>query len=174
MPGARFDGIHFDIEPYLLSAWKNPETREQLLVSYLDLNERVAKRARAAGLVYGVDIPFWWQSIDAATGQPVSITTFHGVRKTATEHLLTMVDNVGIMAYRNVATGPQGIVSLALDTLEQADSIGHADVFVGIETEKISEGVPESVTFARKSIRDLRTAVDIVEHVFVGRPSYAG
>jgi len=144
------------------------------LVSYLDLNERVAKRARAAGLVYGVDIPFWWQSIDAATGQPVSITTFHGVRKTATEHLLTMVDNVGIMAYRNVATGPQGIVSLALDTLEQADSIGHVDVFVGIETEKISEGVPESVTFARKSIRDLRTAVDIVEHVFVGRPSYAG
>src|SRR5258705_2123930 len=138
-PAARFYGIHFDIEPYLLPAWKQPATREPLLADYLELNARVAKRAHAAGLVYGVDIPFWWQSIDDATGKAVSMTTFRGIRRTATEHLLTLVDNVGVMAYRNVATGPDGIVGLALDTLERADRIGEADVFVGIETEKISE-----------------------------------
>lgn len=173
-PSARFSGIHFDVEPYLLPEWKTPETRERLLGEYLDVNDRAAKRSRAAGLVYGVDIPFWWQVKDEATGEPVSVSTFQGVRKSATEHLLAMVDNVGIMAYRNVPTGPQGIVSLALETLDSADRISQARVFVGLETEKISEGVPENTTFANKSLKELQEALAIVDRVFIGRPSFAG
>lgn len=173
-PAARFYGIHFDIEPYLLPEWKKPDTRERLLAEYLDVNERAAKRSHAAGLVYGVDIPFWWQVKDEATGEPVSVATFHGVRKSTPEHLLAMVDNVGIMAYRNVPTGPQSIVSLALETLDSADRISQAHVFVGIETEKISDGVPESTTFANKSLKELQDALAIVDRVFIGRPSFAG
>ncbi len=173
-PDERFYGIHLDIEPYLLPEWKEPSARERLLADYLDLNLGAAARARAAGVVYGVDIPFWWQSIDTATGEAVSITTFRGVRKSATAHLLKIVDIVGVMAYRNVAAGPDGIVTRALETLDLADNADGARTFVGVETEKVSEGVPAKVTFAGKSLEQLDAEVRSVDDVFVGRPAYAG
>jgi hypothetical protein len=170
----RFYGIHLDIEPYLLAEWTDPHSRERLLAEYLDLNERAAQRARAAGIVYGVDVPFWWRSVDTATGQPVSATTFHGVRKSATEHVLGIVDNVGIMAYRNVAAGPDGIVADALATLDAADRIGSAKAFVGVEVDTVSDGVPAKATFAGKTLRELHDQLTAVDTVFVGRPAYAG
>jgi hypothetical protein len=170
----RFYGIHFDIEPYLLEEWKDPRTRERLLADYLAVNERAAKRARAGGLVYGVDVPFWWKAIDADTGEAVTTTTFHGIRKTAVEHLLDVVDNVGVMAYRNVAAGPDGIITDALDTLNAADAAGDVRAFVGVETEKVRDGVPEKVTFAGKSLEEFHAQINAVDDVFVGRPSYAG
>jgi hypothetical protein len=170
----RFAGIHFDIEPYLLPEWRDPGSRERLLAEYLDLNAKAAKLARAAALVYTVDIPFWWQSVDSTTGEPVSITTFQGERKSALDHLLAIVDNVGVMAYRNVADGPDGIISVALDTLDRADRIGKARAFIGVETEKVSDGVPAKVTFAGKTLAELWKELQAVDDVFVGRPAFAG
>jgi len=34
----RFDGIHFDNEPYLLLGWKDRLRREQILREFLELN----------------------------------------------------------------------------------------------------------------------------------------
>jgi hypothetical protein len=114
VPAERFDGIHLDIEPYLLAEWKEPRQREQLLVEYVELHERAAERSRAADLAYTADLPFWWYATDDVTGEAVSMTTFHGVRKPATDHLLDFVDNIGLMAYRNVAAGSDGVIALAM------------------------------------------------------------
>ena len=102
----RFDGVHFDNEPYVLLDWRDPRLRERLLEDYLDLNARAAAAARAAGLAYGVDIPFWWGSIDEVTGEPTGIVSFRGTRQAASDHLLAIVDNLGIMDYRTTAAGP--------------------------------------------------------------------
>ena len=48
---ARFDGLHFDIEPYLLLSWRYPRSREQLLRELLEnRNEATLRRVRE-GLV---------------------------------------------------------------------------------------------------------------------------
>lgn len=74
----RFDGIHFDNEPYILLDWREPRLREQLLEEYLELNARAAAAAHDAGLAYGVDIPFWWdvageRAIGAGADAPAPI-----------------------------------------------------------------------------------------------------
>ena len=175
VPTARFDGMHFDIEPYLLPGWKEPASREVQLTQYLDVNHRAAASAQAAGMLYGVDIPFWWHTPDEVTGEPVGIVAFRGQRKLATEHLLDFVDNIGIMAYRNVAGGPDGIITHALDTIRRAEKPGrNVRAFVGVETEKVSEGVPTKITFAGKSGRELQTEVRAAEAALSRYSSFAG
>jgi hypothetical protein len=173
-PADRFDGIHLDIEPYLLPEWQGLESRERLLTGYLRLHERAAARARAAGLAYEVDVPFWFQSIDAATGEAIGAVTYRGERRSVMEHLLAMVDEVTIMAYRIRADGPNGIVAITRATVESADRIGRAHVVIGVETEAVSPGVPPEVTFATRSPRELSDALTQVyaaygeDHAFAG------
>ena len=157
LPAERFDGIHLDIEPYLLRAWSDQSARKQLLADYLDLNDRVVSRSHANGLAYGVDVPFWWPSIGDAT-----------------DHLLRTVDIVGIMDYRTVADGPDGIIAHALDTIERADRIDKARVFVGVETVGLSDSVPSKVTFAGKSLAQMNGELGATEAALVDRRSYAG
>lgn len=173
-PAARFDGMHLDIEPQALPEWKDPKARERLLAEYLEVNQGAAARARPAGLLYGVDIPFWWHMPDDVTGEPIGIVTFHGERKLVTEHLLGFVDNIGIMAYRNVAAGPDGIITLALDTIQRVERTRDVRVFVGIETEKVREGVPATITFAGKTLRDMRQEIRAAEEAFAPYASFLG
>ena len=130
-----------------------------LLAEYLEINQAAAARARAAGLLYGVDIPFWWHMPDEVTGEPIGIVTFRGERKLVTEHLTGFVDNIGIMAYRNVAAGPDGIITLALDTIQRVERTRNVRAFVGIETEKVREGVPATITFSGKTLLDMREEI---------------
>ena len=174
-PASRFFGIHLDIEPYVLPEWKNPVSRQDQLLHYLEVNSRAAERAHAAGLVFGVDIPFWWHAPDEQTGEPVGIVTFRGVRQLTTDHLLDFVDNIGIMAYRNFAAGPDGIITHALDTVRRAERAGRRiKAFVGVETEKVSEGVPDKVTFAVKSPEELKKEVLAAESALSEYKSFAG
>jgi hypothetical protein len=133
--------MHFDNEPYLLVAWQEPPRREALLKDFLDLNVRITDAAHAAGMVFGIDIPFWWQSTDDETNEAIGAVTFRGVRKSASYHALDIVDNLGIMDYRNAAAGPDGIVSHAQDLLSYADRTRRARVWVGVETSR-SEDAP--------------------------------
>lgn len=134
-PEERFAGIHFDIEPYLLISWRFPRSREQLLRELLDLATRCQRRVREAGGVrFGVDIPFWWDSIDDGTGRPIGDTLFEGVRKSAARHLIDRLDNVGIMNYRNTAAGTDGMIAHGTPILAYADSAKGARIYMGVET----------------------------------------
>jgi hypothetical protein len=133
-PAERFDGMHFDNEPHALLEWNDPGQRQRILAEYLELNAEAAAKARAGGLQYGVDIPFWWGAPDSESGEPIGITTFRGVRVVASDPLLAMVDNIGLMDYRNTAAGPDGMIANARDTLRAAERIARARVFVGVET----------------------------------------
>lgn len=113
----RFDGVHFDNEPYTLLEWRVPARRRQLLADYETLNRLAAAKIHTAGgLEYGVDVPFWWNA------------------EGALDPLLAVVDNIGIMDYRNAADGPDGIIAHAIPTLDAAEMARRPRVYVGIET----------------------------------------
>ncbi|MGH8518787.1 MAG: hypothetical protein ACREUE_15155 [Panacagrimonas sp.] len=174
VPGQRFDGTHLDIEPYQLAGWQLPLIRERLLAEYLELNARVQRTVRAeGGLEYGVDIPFWWQYRDEQTGAAIGDVTFEGVRKPASFHILDLVDNAGIMDYRNMADGSDGIIAHARGLLEYANTT-RAKVFVGVETSSVAQVELPKLTFDGRTNDEMDRELGLAHAAFTRHRSYAG
>lgn len=114
---ARFDGVHFDNEPHVLTGWHDDELQQQLLQGLHETSAAIRQITSANGLSFGIDIPFWLP--DAA-------------------RLLDTVDNVGIMDYRNVADGHDGMIAHAEAILTAADAT-RTRVFVGVETTRAAD-----------------------------------
>ena len=123
----RFIGIRFDIEPYLLPRFGGTQ-KESQLKEYLELLELSKNLTRNEGLVFGVDIPFWFDSMNELY-EPIANVAGRPV----TESIIDIVDNVGIMDYRTVAYGADGVIAHAMDELRYADKMGK-NVFIGLET----------------------------------------
>ena len=128
-----FDGIHLDNEPYQLLGFDG-SAHSQILLEYLELNQKAVQllKSEDSKLEFGVDIPFWWDA-NAENCQPCCFVDFNGQRKTAMQHTLDLVDNAGVMAYRNFAGGMDGIVNHAQGEVAYANGAGKK-VFVGVET----------------------------------------
>lgn len=134
-PDEGFDGIHFDNEPYLILGWKDADRREQILHDFLVLNDEIQRRVdQQPNLVFGIDIPFWFQDINRDTGQPLGWVTYKGVSKPASYHCIDLFDNIGIMNYRDAADGADGIIAHGKDLIEYGRKAGHAKIFMGVET----------------------------------------
>lgn len=118
-PLERVDGVHYDNEPYLLTGF-NSNLKEDIIKQFLLLNQKCRKLIDSSSikLEFGIDIPFWFDQLGRLD-----------------QKLIDICDNVGIMDYRNFASGPDGIVNRALATLKYSSSVGKK-VFVGVETSK--------------------------------------
>ena len=165
-PEERFDGVHTDVEVYLLSkSWK--EHPEVLLGGYLDLNAKMVGRLRqeTQPIPLGVDIPFWF---DDDSSYRIS---WNGQIKVPTQHILDTVDSITVMAYRNFAEGSDGTVHLVSLEMAYADSLGKK-VFIGQETQE--NLYPVYVTFGGTSCRVFRDELEKIEKVLGRRPSFGG
>ena len=118
-PQERFDGVHYDNEPYLLPGF-NSVMRETIINQFLALNQECRQLINTSGLKleFGVDIPFWFDELDSLD-----------------KKLIDICDDIGIMDYRNFASTPDGIIAHALDKLKYAAQVKKR-VFVGIETSR--------------------------------------
>ena len=139
-PAERFDGIRYDIEPYLLPGFGGVR-RTEILKQYLTIVAESQALAAQAGLVYGVDIPAWFderneffEPVADVEGRPVS------------ELIIDIVDNVGIMDYRTQAYGADGTIAHAQSELRYAADAGKK-VFLGLETGDL----PDETDFAFSS-----------------------
>ncbi len=166
-PKERFDGLHTDIEVYLLSkAWN--ERPAELLGGYLDLNAKIAALLHADPehpLSFGVDIPFWFDD------DPNYRILWNGQIKPPSFHVLDTVDEVTVMAYRNFAEGPDGTVQLVSLEMGYADQI-QKKVFVGQETQE--DLFPAYVTFGGTSCHQLERELKKIRQAIGGRPSFGG
>ena len=130
-PDEAFQGLHYDVEPYLIAGFSGP-ARGRILDSYLELLQKIVAKTRPAGLRSGVDIPFWFDGRDEFTGQRFSVE-FRGISKPVSEHVIDLVDTIAVMDYRSYAFGADGLLALARGELEYAAKSGK-HVFVGLET----------------------------------------
>jgi len=134
-PDERYDGIHFDNEPYLIIGWYDWDRRKQILKEFLDLSVEIQKRVHTQpGMVFGIDIPFWWQEKDEKTGKINGLVAYNGVEKPASHHCIDLLDNIGVMDYRDTADGADGIIAHGRDLMEYADKTKKGKVYLGIET----------------------------------------
>ncbi len=91
-PECRFDGLHYDVEPYLLAGF--PVRRGQVLGQYLHLVESLCEQGRTLGLPVVFDLPFWFDQIPLELG---------GRQASVVEHVLERADGVALMSYRTRA-----------------------------------------------------------------------
>lgn len=160
-PEERFDGISLDIEPHILPDWS--ARRVELLKDFLDMSEALMRLKNDAtpGLPMGPAIPFWLDGVPVA---------WHGVTKPANQHVQDVYDYVALMDYRDHATGPDGIVSHALDELDYGEAIGRP-VVIGIET---SAGELQKLSFQHLAEADLERELAATAHTVGAKRSFGG
>ncbi|MBN1897225.1 MAG: hypothetical protein JW827_00470 [Spirochaetes bacterium] len=130
-PAERFYGVHLDNEPYLMIAFKSPLKRK-IYQEYIEVNAKLQKIVdQDPNLVFGIDIPFFLEEPDEKSGK-TELMKYRGRIKPTSFHLLDIVDNVGIMAYRDFAYGADGVIYHAADEIDYADKI-NKPVYIGLE-----------------------------------------
>ncbi len=130
-PHERFHGVRYDIEPYLLPTFHGPN-RARVLIGLLELTAASVERAHAAELVYGADIPFWYDQPSEETYERVTVE-FRESEKPVSEHIIDLVDDVAIMDYRTTAHGSDGTIRHGSGELDYAARRGKS-VFIALET----------------------------------------
>jgi hypothetical protein len=165
-PLERFDGIHTDVEVYLLSKSWN-ERPAELLGGYLDLNAKIAENLskKQKSLIFGVDIPFWFDDDSSYR------ILWRGQVKPPSWHVLDTVDAITVMAYRNFAEGADGTVQLISMEMEYADQL-KKPVVVGQETQE--NLLPAYVTFGGTSCSQFHRELKKIQGVVGHRPSFGG
>jgi hypothetical protein len=171
----RFAGLHLDVEPHGLAAWKKADDAEKcaLLTQLVELNAKVIERlhAKAPGMLYGADITFWFDKTKD-DGTPAYPVTFHGVTKDATKHLLDMADNVAVMGYRDHAEGTNGLIGVNQRAVDYADSeTAKGRVFVGVKMANIG---PKQESFFGQTEQKMMVELKKVYAAYDGHRGYAG
>jgi hypothetical protein len=134
---ARLDGVHFDVEPYLLLGYSDPEYRPQLLQDFLAMVSQCATRVRTEpDMTFSCDVPAWFYPGGGLERERLTVT-FKGKEQTVGEHLTDLLETVTIMDYTNQADGAGGIIARGLPALRYAAERGKK-IIVGLET--FSEG----------------------------------
>jgi hypothetical protein len=135
-PDARFDGVHLDVEPYLMPGFGGAR-REEIFASYLTMLRRVRVALTGSELVFGADIPCWFDNADEWTGIRNEVTE-NGNRMSVLDCVLEIVDEIGIMSYRTEAHGEGGVVMSAMNEVDAAGRRGKR-AYVALETESLSD-----------------------------------
>jgi len=165
-PEERFDGVHTDVEVYLLSKGWN-ERPAELLGGYLDLNAKIKDLLQTdpSPIRFGADIPFWFDD------DPNYRILWHGQVKPASYHVIDSTDEVTVLAYRNFAEGPDGTIHLVSLEMDYADTVGKK-VMIGQETQE--DLFPAYVTFGGSSCARLNQELKKIEKALGNRPSFGG
>ncbi|WP_344407339.1 hypothetical protein, partial [Dactylosporangium fulvum] len=134
-----FDGIHLDVEPYLLPAWKTDQP--QVVDGYLAMLDALR---RAGPEPLEADVPFWLATIPAPAGN-------------LADAVIRRVDAITVMSYRDSSAG---IVKVGTDLLSRGRA-GRKPVRLAAETQPLADC--RYCTFATQTqarLRDQLVAVD--------------
>jgi len=154
----RFDGLHFDIEPYLLSEWN--ANNKIILEEWIHNLRMIEQETSGSGLKITLDVPFWLPNLKV----PDTEYSFSA-------WLLDKFDCLVIMDYRNYALGKNGIVDNAHAMVREA-SARNKQAIVAVETAKSSEG--DHVSFYSKSVDFMKHELQTAHQELSRYAGYAG
>ncbi|QGH33455.1 hypothetical protein GI584_05205 [Gracilibacillus salitolerans] len=163
----QFDGIQFDIEPYLLDEW-DTDGRSQLIQEYLNGLKVLSDKADAYGkshdFEFMVAMPFWFDGEEYET-------TYRSKSKPLSDHVMDIVSNVALMAYRDFAEGRDSITYHTEHEVEYANEIG-AKAVIGVETQYLEPY--EKVSFFEEGEAYMNKQLQIVDQIYFGQLGYGG
>ncbi|WP_203898035.1 hypothetical protein [Virgisporangium aliadipatigenens] len=115
-----FDAVHVDVEPYLLPEWQTAQAT--LAQQYLNL---LGKLAAATTKRVEADVPFWLGQLTVG-------------RKNLATEVLSRVDAITVMSYRNTVTGPNSVMDIGRDFLTRA-AAARKPARLAVETQPLAE-----------------------------------
>lgn len=157
---ARFNGIHFDIEPHTLPEWKTDQIDtikkwEETVVMY-------SEACFSMGLELSASLPFSVCKI-LSSDDTSYVSSF----------MIKNHDKIVIMSYRDFADGNDSILYHSRPFLEQAVELGRANsIIIGVETKDTSEG--NKITFAQEGRKAMTEQLHVVDWQAGMYRSYAG
>ena len=152
-----FTGIHVDIEAYTTPAWQTQ--RATVVKKWLATLDKLRTAAGATPLE--ADIPFWLGEIPANGS-------------TLDREVIRRTSGVTVMAYRNLADGPDGTIALARTAVEAGAALGRP-VRVGQETTYVGSDPTETKqTFYGQTRTQMEAELGKVTGAFAGSTSFAG
>ncbi|WP_299741477.1 amidase [uncultured Rossellomorea sp.] len=156
----RFTGVHLDVETYLLSGWSTAYGKTVL--NYQKMVNEAVIRSDSLQLPLGMDIPFWFDG-----------KTFNNElgKGNLAQWVIGRTDEVGVMAYRDLANGENGIIELVRNEMEFAQAAGKK-VKVGVETAPSAEG--DFLTFHEDGEQIMLAELALVDAQYGTYSSYNG
>jgi len=155
IPEEKFDGIQFDVEPYLLSGWSEQSTRLEIWNSYINLISEVQAKVDSVNdeTYFGVAIPRWYDS------------------KPGINYLHNLIDIVDYIAIMNYVDSKSRLINDASTEIDYANTIPGKKVIVGVETKGVE---PETVSFNEEGWGNMESMLFEMDKSFRNKISYAG
>lgn len=152
----QFTGIHLDIEPYLLDNWVRDQ--EQIVEQYQAVIVDLAEHAKQMNVIFGIDIPFWFEEIffDNRFGEG-----------TLAKWLVEQVDETTIMAYRD---NPEDIIQIVGSEIDWANEL-EKKIIIAVETVELPE---HYVTFHENGRKEMEKQLEEVYKLLKGNQSFSG
>ncbi|MCY9660998.1 copper amine oxidase N-terminal domain-containing protein [Paenibacillus chondroitinus] len=156
----RFQGFHFDIEPYTLDMWKSNQT--WVLERWMDTIRLIESEVKSSdrSMTMAFDIPFW-----------INSCTVPGSSYSFSAWLLEKADTVVIMAYRNTALGNNGIIARAKSIILEAATLKKQAV-IAVDTLPSTEA--DYTTFYKSNSSLMESELKQVKESLSLYPSYIG
>lgn len=159
-PRQQFDGIHLDIEPYVLKNWDGEE-QDVLSTWKQNIELFVNEVKKKSDLETSADLAFWLDKHDAPGEGDTSFSKW----------FIDTLDHTTIMAFRDVAEGSNGIIDVANKELSFAEELDK-ELVVSVEM-KENQNVPH-ISFHEEGQEVMEEELDIVEDQLTDSPSYHG
>lgn len=159
----RFDGIQFDIEPYLLPEWS--VNQKDIVHEWMFVLNELFDEANKGNLMVSGVIPFWLGEIQLDTQGGIDNS------KTLSEWMIHRFDQVVLMAYRDQAEGPNGIIILSETELSYANKV-KKPIMIAVETMDTPEG--EQITFYHKGLKKMEDELAKVYSHFSSNSYFRG
>jgi hypothetical protein len=145
----RLQGVHLDLEPYILEGWLDDDRVEDNLVEYLttiegivDTYRSVLTRHHSRHLQLGFAVPFWFDARGDAPGE----VPYHDDTKPAVHHVIDLIADLPgaylvVMSYRNFTRTSNGSIAHARDEFRYAAELdARSGLVVGQEYGPPGEG----------------------------------
>lgn len=156
----RFQGIHVDIEPYLLPEWE--QDRENIVRQWMENIEfLVAETKKDTDLLVSADLPFWIDSVQVP-----------GDADKLSNWMLQRLDSITLMAYRNYADGPNGILSIVQRIVDDANEQKQRSVIVGVNILNSGEG--PHVSFHESGTEEMANQLAVLHRALSQHPAFGG
>ena len=167
---ARFVGIHYDIQPYTLPAWKTAD-RGAIMVEYLTFLSTVKTKVNMTAPHWTVacDIPFWYGLKNSPTD--TCIVEFNGQTKNLQDHIQDLTDYVGVASYRRHVMGANSVLSVTDGQLNYAKKIGKT-ICPSFEIGELKE--TPTITFFGTPPSDFWTQNKLLEDLLKDNPAFGG